>query len=73
MGSTFKAIRKAEIENFSVPLPTLKEQQLIAEILSTANNTAELERREKTKLERVKLGLMDLLLTGKIRVRVSSD
>jgi len=71
MGSTFKAIRKAEIENFSVPLPTLKEQQLIAEILSTANNTAELERREKTKLERVKLGLMDLLLTGKVRVKVA--
>lgn len=69
MGSTFKAIRKGEIQNYKIPLPPLSEQQEIAEILTTADKKLELERNEKIKLERIKQGLMDLLLTGKIRVR----
>jgi len=69
-GSTFKAIRKKEIETFSIPLPHLPEQQKIAEILSTVDKKLELEREEKTKLEKIKRGLMDLLLTGKVRVKV---
>jgi len=30
----------------------------------------ELEKNEKARLERIKQGLMDLLLTGKIRVKI---
>ncbi|MCP8308590.1 MAG: restriction endonuclease subunit S [archaeon] len=70
-GSTFKAIVKADLENLRIPLPRLQEQQRIAEILSTVDEKLELERNEKAKLERIKQGLMDLLLTGKIRVRVN--
>jgi type I restriction enzyme S subunit len=71
MGSTFKAIRKREIENYKIPLPPLPEQQKIASILSTVDEKIEIQRNEKTKLEKIKRGLMDLLLTGKIRVKTN--
>ncbi|MEM3829225.1 MAG: restriction endonuclease subunit S [Conexivisphaerales archaeon] len=54
-----------------VPLPPLEEQRKITEILSSVDKKLEVERNEKTKLERIKQGLMDLLLTGKIRVKVN--
>jgi type I restriction enzyme S subunit len=69
-GSTFKAITKEDLENLKVPYPPLCEQQKIAEILSTLDKRLEIERKEKAKLERIKQGLMDLLLTGKVRVRI---
>jgi type I restriction enzyme S subunit len=68
-GSTFKAVRKQEIESYVIPLPPLPEQRRIAEILSTVDQKLEIERNEKARLERIKQGLMDLLLTGKIRLR----
>jgi type I restriction enzyme S subunit len=68
-GSTFKAIRIRDIESFSVPVPSVKEQVTIAEILSEVYRKLELKRKESAKLEMAKRGLMDLLLTGKIRVR----
>lgn len=42
----------------------------IAEILSAADRKLELERRRKEKLERVKKGLMNDLLTGKKKTKV---
>ena len=36
-GSTFKAIKKSELENLEIPLPPLPTQQKIAEILDTAD------------------------------------
>ena len=70
-GSTFKAITKDDLENLKVLYPSLSEQQKIAEILLTVDKKLEIERNEKTRLERIKQGLMDLLLTGKIRVKVN--
>jgi type I restriction enzyme, S subunit len=56
-----------------LPLPPLEEQQKIAEILLTIDKKLELERKRKEKLERIKKGLMDLLLTGKIRIKNLED
>jgi type I restriction enzyme, S subunit len=70
-GSTFKELSKTMLENFKIPLPPLQEQQKIAETLYTIDRKLEIERNEKAKLERIKQGLMDLLLTGKIRVKVN--
>jgi len=53
-----------------ITLPPLQEQRKIADILSTADKKLELERAEKARLERAKRGFMDLLLTGKVRVKV---
>jgi len=68
-GSTFKEVSKATIKKLRVPLPPLPEQRKIAEILSTVDKKLELERKRKEKLERIKKGLMNNLLTGKVRVK----
>jgi type I restriction enzyme S subunit len=65
------SINQTELGSLRIFLPSIGEQQKIAEILSTNDEKLRLERNEKTKLERIKQGLMDLLLTGKIRVKVS--
>jgi len=62
-GSTFKAIRKSDIENFKLPLPPLPEQKKIAEILSTVDNAIEKVDEAISKTERLKKGLMQELLT----------
>jgi len=54
--------------NYSFPFPPLPEQQRIAEILSQLDQTIEKEEQYKEKLERIKQGLMEDLLTGKVRV-----
>jgi len=59
------------IKNFKIALPNYFEQQRIAEILSTVDKKLEIERKEKARLEKIKQGLMDLLLTGKVRVKVN--
>jgi type I restriction enzyme S subunit len=59
------------IRAFKVSLPSISEQQRIAEILSIVDKKLEIEKNEKAKLERIKRRLMDLLLTGKIRVKVN--
>ena len=71
--TTAPSIRKTTLESMLIPYPSLPEQQKIAEILSTVDKKLEIERNEKAKLERIKQGLMDLLLTGKIRIRVDYD
>ncbi|MEM4591511.1 MAG: restriction endonuclease subunit S [Nitrososphaerota archaeon] len=69
-GSTFKELSKTMLENVKVPLPPIVEQRAIAEILSVVDQKLEFERKERERLERIKQGLMDLLLTGKVRIRV---
>ena len=60
------------IEKVKVPLPLLQEQQKIAEILSSVDERLELLRKRKERLERVKKGLMNDLLTGRKRVRLEA-
>ena len=69
-GSTFRELAKAKLGGITVPVPPLPEQRKIAEILSTVDKKLELERARKAKLERLKKGLMNVLLTGKVRVKV---
>jgi len=68
--TTIKTIQAPRLKSIKIQLPPLQEQQRISEILSTVDKKLEIERSEKAKLERIKQGLMDLLLTGKIRVKV---
>ena len=57
-----------EIREFFILLPPLPEQQRIAEILSQIDQTIEKEQQYKEKLQKIKQGLMQDLLTGKVRV-----
>jgi len=68
--TTTPSIRKSDVEELKIPLPPLEEQKAIAEILSTLDKKLEIEKKEKERLERIKKGLMDVLLTGKVRVKV---
>jgi type I restriction enzyme S subunit len=70
-GSTRPKLTQKDMREIPLPLPPIQEQQKIAEILSAVDKKLEIERKEKARLEKIKQGLMDLLLTGKIRVRVS--
>ena len=69
-GTTIKGISQDYIKNMLIPLPPIEEQRKIAEILSTVDKKLELERKRKEKLERIKKGLMNDLLTGRKRVKV---
>jgi type I restriction enzyme S subunit len=68
--TTAPSIRKTTLETLLIPLPPLSEQQKIVEVLCSIDVKLQFEKNEKTILERIKRGLMDLLLTGKIRVKV---
>lgn len=64
---------KESVENLKIPLPPIFEQQKIAEILFTVDKRIELGRKRKEKLERVKKGMMNDLLTGRKRVRLKHE
>lgn len=68
-GSTFKELSKSMLENFKIPLPPLEEQKQIAKILSSVDKSIELKKQKKEKLQRMKKKIMELLLTGKVRVK----
>jgi len=69
-GSTFKELSKERLQNFNMPSPSFTEQKKIAELLLTIDKKLDIERSKKVRLEHIKRGLMDLLLAGKIRVKV---
>jgi len=70
VGGQYPALNQSQVFEIKIPLPPLTEQQKIADFFFTIDRKLELERNEKEKLERTKHGLMDLLLTGKVRVKV---
>jgi restriction endonuclease S subunit len=64
------SLRWREFSLIRVPLPSIKEQQAIVEVLNVADNEiVQLERKLKA-LEKQKRGLMQKLLTGEVRVIV---
>lgn len=71
-GSTFKAVRKQDIERLAILLPPLPEQRQVASILTTVDTRLDLLRRRKERLRRIKRGLMNDLLTGRRRVRLEA-
>ena len=56
------------VSSFELLRPPLPEQHRIASILSQIDEAIEKEKNYKEKLERIKQGLMEDLLTGKVRV-----
>ena len=62
-------INSKDLLNLKIPLPPLEEQQKIAEILSKWDEVIEMKKAKKDKLERMKKKVMELLLTGKVRVK----
>jgi len=69
-GSTFEAINKRDIFELKIPFPTISEQKKIAEILTSVDEEIEKEMAQKEGIKNIKKGLMQVLLTGKIRVKI---
>lgn len=69
-GSAQPKITQAQCRKFLLPLPEKQEQDKIASILLESDKKIEEYENKKQKLEELKKGLMQQLLTGMIRVTV---
>lgn len=69
-GSTRKRISRINLEKIMIPIPKIEEQKQISLILSSVDEQIEQYESKKEKLQELKKGLMQKLLTGKIRVKV---
>ena len=66
-------LTQSRILTVGIPVPPLKEQNKIASILSSVDAKIQKEEEYKAKLERLKNGLMQKLLTGEIRVNTDME
>lgn len=69
-GSTRKRISRKNLGKVKLRIPSLEEQKAIANILSQIDDNIHLLEKELNELKKQKKGLMQLLLTGKVRVQV---
>jgi type I restriction enzyme, S subunit len=67
-GSTFLEISKKNTADIEFEFPSVEEQKAIAEILSDMDEELQALRRKREKMVRVKEGMMQQLLTGRIRI-----
>ena len=67
-GNVFDTITKDNFKEIRIPLPPLPGQRRIVKVLSQIDEVIEKEENYKRKLESLKRGLMEDLLTGKVRV-----
>ena len=67
-GGTMNILNKGMLMSVEFGVPSLKEQQKIAEILSTIDEKISINKKLKAKLTLLKKGLMQDLLNGKVRV-----
>ncbi len=67
-GSTFPSIDRKSIKSIEFPYPSLSEQQAIATVLSDMDAEIVALERKRDKIRAVKQGMMQELLTGKIRL-----
>lgn len=63
------SIGKQAVQNTSIAVPSIEEQNAIASVLIQADKEIELANEKLTRLQEEKKGLMQVLLTGKKRVK----
>lgn len=64
------SINSTQLKAFACPIPTLHEQETIVGVLSSIDDRIKFEVTKKRQVEVIKQGLMQQLLTGKLRVTV---
>ncbi|MBO1531456.1 restriction endonuclease subunit S [Psychrobacter sp. F1192] len=69
-GSTRFNLSKRQLVKITIPLPPVEEQQKIAAVLTNADKEIELLEQQLADLQQEKKALMQVLLTGKKRVRI---
>lgn len=65
-----KTLGQNELNYLYIPLPPIEEQKFIVNIIKIIDKEITLHKQELQKLKEQKKGLMQVLLTGKIRVKV---
>jgi type I restriction enzyme, S subunit len=68
--TTIPDLKHGDFYSISVPVPSIHEQRNIAIILKSVEDKVQKEKEKLFKLQLTKKGLMQSLLTGKIRVKV---
>jgi type I restriction enzyme S subunit len=69
-GSTLPYLNLSKIKNFQIPLPSLPEQQEIAEILQTIDQKIEIERRKKELYEELFKTMLNKIMSQEIDVNL---
>lgn len=69
LGATINSINGSDLKLFKFPIPPLEEQTAIANILQCADEELKLLKRKLAQLKEQKKGLMQVLLTGKKRLK----
>jgi len=72
-GSGLQHIHLSHFRQFQLPLPSLMEQQRILTRVQVSEQTIAAERQDLEKLQTLKRGLMDDLLTGRVCVNVDEE
>ncbi|HLS09106.1 restriction endonuclease subunit S [Lentibacillus sp.] len=72
-GATVYGISKANLKEIYLPVPPKEEQRIISNLLVSVDEKIEKELVKKKKLNFIKQGLMQQLLTGKVRVPINDD
>ena len=68
-GSNYPAINSRDVRSLEIPAPVISEQREIAKILATMDDELNLLTQKREKARLLKQGLMQQLLTGKIRLK----
>ena len=69
-GSTFKELSKSTFENVKISVPAMELQSKFAEIVKQIDKQKSLLEKQKQNYENLRKGLMQKLLTGKVRVKI---
>ncbi|MFD0957984.1 restriction endonuclease subunit S [Paenibacillus chungangensis] len=69
-GLAYPQLSLKQVQEIRVPIPTKEEQLAIVEVLSRVDQKVSVESNKRQHLEKLKKGLMQSLLTGKVRVKV---
>ncbi len=69
-GQAYPQLSLKQVRETKIPLPSFEEQKKIALILSSVDEKINVLNEKKTNYQELKQGLMQQLLTGKIRVKV---
>lgn len=67
VGTTNPHLNVGTIRSFKLPVPSLGEQQRIVDLLNSLDDQIDSEKAQKEDLQRLKHGLMQDLLTGRVR------
>jgi len=67
-GSNYPSINSKEVQQLEVPVPSFEEQRAIAEVIMDMNTEISILEQRLTKTRALKHGMMQELLTGRIRL-----